>query len=111
MPILYNSSSTGLLLLPNKQLYIYGSVISHNTIWGAYGQWTENYVCPFTEMSCSKSMAIRYDFNYFRDFQKASPYVGTYRWYKNDMYDDYSMIIEYDQRVQTQPPAWLETLK
>ncbi len=110
-PTLYNKTASGLLLLPSGQLFIYGSVISRNTIWGAYGQWVGNYVCPFTEIACSKSMAIRYDFNYFRDFQKNSPYVSSYRWYKNSSYDDYSLVIEYDPRIQGMPPPWLETLR
>lgn len=110
-PTLYNKTASGLLLLPSGQLYIYGSAISHNTIWGAYGQGVGNYVCPFTEMSCTKSVAIRYDFNYFRDFQKTSPLANSLRGYKNNSYDDYSIVIEYDPRVQSMPPPGLETLK
>lgn len=103
-PILYNASSIELLSLPNRQLYTYGSIISHNTIGGAYGQGVGNYVCPYTEMSCDRSMAIRYDFNYFRDFQKNDPNAALNRGYKNAAYDDYSFVIEYDPRVQSAPP-------
>lgn len=93
------------LNLPDRQLYIHGSIISHNTIGWSY---VDPPVCPFTETNCTSSWAIRYDLNYFRDFQKGKPWASAFRWYKDDpVYDDYSVIIEYDARVLSDPPPWL----
>ncbi len=106
----YNATATWLLTLPDRQLYIDGSVISHNTIGGAYGK-TSGYICPFIETNCTASNAIRYDFNYFRDFQKNKPWSSSLRGYKNSTYDDYSVVIEYDPRVVSDPPPGLATVK
>lgn len=67
---LYNADKTSTADLPNYQLYIKGSVISRNTIGGAGVVGTPH--CPYTEGVCTYDQALRYDLNYFRDFQSGS---------------------------------------
>lgn len=107
---LYNTTASGLFALPWAQLYIKWSVISHNTIGGAYGK-TSGYVCPYIEPNCTSSKAIKYDFNYFRDFQKTDSGAVLFRGYDNDTYDDYSIIIEYDPNLIADPPPGIAEIK
>lgn len=114
----YNASQTRTTALPNFQLYIYGTVISRNTIWWAWRTTVWSFRCPFTESACSFDQAIRYDFNFFRDFQTGAidrdtnfrltpEEIARRRWYKDDTYDNKSLVIEYDPRIVSDPPPWL----
>lgn len=109
---LYNDNPWDLFKIPNRQLYVRGSMISNNTI-GWYG--TDNGVantCPYNISPCDDRSALLYDFNHFRDFQKDLPeaQVATLRWYPNNTYDDYSLVIEHDTRILDSPPPGLEQI-
>ncbi len=107
--ILYNLNTNSQLTLPDRQLYIVWSVISNNTIGGSYGP---SFSCPYTEPSpCDKDSSVKYDLNFFRDFQKDDTNVALLRWYPDNRYDDYSVIIEYDPRILSNPPPGIATIK
>jgi hypothetical protein len=101
--IYYNSEASMTTALPDRQLYIFGSVISHNTIGWATPWDGSTYICPYIEINCTRDTAIKYDFNYFRDYQEDP----VKRWYKSDIYDDYSMIVEYNPLLLRDPPPLL----
>lgn len=96
---LYNDTTEKITTLPGTQLYIYWSLISRNTIGGAVQSW--NAVCVYNESSCSYQKAIQFDMNYFRSYPSGS---GTLRAYPDNRYDDYSLIIERDTRINSNPP-------
>ena len=90
--------------LPDYQLYLRGSLVSHNTIGGS--SFTGSVPdCPYIEANCNYDKAIRYDLNYFRDYQTKSNPLN--RGYINNTLDDFSMIIEYDARIISNPPPGL----
>jgi len=117
-PVYYNNDASSLFKIPNRQLYVYGSTISNNTI-GGYGvdNGTTNS-CPYNIQPCTDNTALLYDFNHFRDFQKDALDVTLLRGYQPpwegaplDTYDDYSMIIEHDPRILSSPPPGLERIR
>lgn len=77
----------------NRQLYIYGSVFSNNTIW-----WSVQtpYLCPFFITNlCTLDISQKYDMNYLRrgyDIKRVASY------------DDYPTIIRYNPNIQLTPP-------
>jgi hypothetical protein len=79
----------------NKQLYIYGSVFSENTIWGSVN--INNLICPYyiDESSCNLDTASKYDMNYIRRLwnEKYDP-----------SYPDYPVVIKYNSLLQINPP-------
>lgn len=107
------------------QLVIKGSIVSNNTIWGSS---QSPYICPYRfndSTSCSEQESRRYDLNHFRHFisesilwkgdgvgEKFTPW--TWPWEIDVTYDvidmghqgykDSPMIIEYDNKVQLNPP-------
>lgn len=104
----YKSKASAFIDIPKTQLWILGSVISHNTI----GWWSKDggAICPYTTDSivwgCTYDTALPYDLNYFRW------YTGSNEWraYKNTSLDAYSMIIDYDPRILSDPPPGLSNL-
>ena len=92
--------------LPENQLYIKGSIMSRNTIGGAVQD--TNAVCPYNEQACSYEYAIRFDLNYFRNYLSGGT-IATTLAYPDNSYDNYSVIIEHDQRISTNPPPGFET--
>ena len=83
----------------NKQLYIYWSVFSNNTIWWSVDP--SNFKCPFyiPNSSCTLDTAQKYDMNYLR------------RWYEVKQlpsYEDYPVIINYNSLIQLTPPPLFE---
>ena len=103
--VLYNSDHNSITSLPNYQLYVKGSIVSHNTIGWA---WVANTPkCPYIENTCTYDQSLRYDLNYFRDFQiNTLPNLEKplHRWYPVDAYNDKSVIIDHDSRVISDPP-------
>lgn len=91
--------------LPENQLYVHGSIMSRNTIGGAVE--SSAAVCPYNEIVCNYTSAIKFDFNYFRNYLSGGT-LATTRAYPDSTYDNYSMIIEYDSRISTNPPPWFE---
>lgn len=102
---LYNDSALEITSLPSSQLYILGSVISRNTIWGASRSATEA-LCPYN-IVCTYDTSLRYDLNYFRVFQ-ASGSLDPNRAYPDATFDEYSLIIKSDLRVLSSPPPGFE---
>lgn len=80
----------------SKQLYIYWTVFSNNTIgWSVQSP----YLCPFYITSCTLDNAQKYDMNYLR------------RWYETKQswsYADYPVIINYNSLIQITPPPLFE---
>jgi hypothetical protein len=101
--IYYNANASSTIALPDRQLYVFGSLISHNTIGGANPSNGLQFVCPYLEVDCKRETAIKYDFNYFRDFQKDP----VKRWYSSNIYDDFSVIVEYNPLIIRDPPPLL----
>ena len=101
--IYYNSDAASIANLPDRQLYVYWSLISHNTIgWSTPGDGI-SFVCPYVEVNCTRDTAIRYDLNYFRDYQKDPQKRG----YPTAAYDDWSIVIDYNPAVIQDPPPGL----
>lgn len=101
---LYNDIKSKITNLPSNQLYVYGTVISRNTIGGsAEAETGANGSCPYLEANCDRDTAVKYDLNYFRSYNKDV----TRRWYKNDTLDNYSVVIEYDTRILSDAPPGL----
>ena len=95
---LYNDTISKLTTLPKNQLYIYGSVVSRNTIGGSA---RTPVSCPFIEATCSYASALKYDWNYFRSYDTV-----TVNRSDKAGYDDYSIVIEYDTRMlENAPPG------
>lgn len=87
-----------LLSSGNNQLFILGSVVSRNTIWE-----TAAKICPFfVNTSCDESTAKKYDLEKLHEWYTSSSPRAT----SSDAapYPDISLIIEYDGRVQMDPP-------
>lgn len=100
---LYNDSKNEITSLPASQLYIYGSVISHNTIGGST---INNVVCGYTESNCNTETSMTYDLNYWR------AYDGDIAQHESlPGYDKYSVIIEHNPNTLSDPPPGLENLK
>jgi len=99
-----NATMQQVASLPENQLYIHGSVMSRNTIGGAleFG----GAVCPYNEITCDYTSAIKFDLNYFRNYLASGSL--TTRAYPDDTFDNYSMIIEYDSRISSNPPPGFE---
>lgn len=96
------------LNIPTRQLYIRGIMISRNTIGGAA---RNPAVCPeLIWQECLPDIAEKYDFNYFRNFFPGdASYNTTHRAYTKAPYlDTYSMVIEYDSRILSNPPPGLD---
>lgn len=98
---LYNDTAIKITSLPNRQLYIRGSLASRNTLWGVLSS-SIAPVCPYST-TCTLNDVMKYDFNYFRSFV-ASPSDSTLRSYKDASLDAYSMIIEIDANAMFNPP-------
>ncbi len=96
---LYNDTTAKVATLWERQLYIHGSLISRNTIWGSF---TTPPTCVYGETLCDNTLSIRYDLNYFR----GSPAIrdATTRAFRDTTLDTYSLIIEHDSRIATTPP-------
>ncbi len=101
--IYYNTDASSTAGLPDRQLYVFGSIISHNSLGGSTPQGGSTYVCPYIEVNCTRQTAIRYDFNYFRDYQKNPAKRG----YIDSRFDDWSLVIEYNPLLVRDPPPGL----
>lgn len=101
-----NATMQQVASLPENQLYIHGSLMSRNTIGGAleFG----GAVCPYNEITCDYASAIKFDLNYFRNYLASGSLTAATRAYSDDTFDNYSMIIEYDSRISTNPPPGFE---
>ena len=107
--VFYNADHTSITSLPNYQLYVKWSIVSHNTIGWAWLSSAPK--CPYTESACTYEQSLRYDMNYFRDFQTwaivAPDTVANHRGYPVTEYNDKSIVIEYDGRITSDPPPLL----
>jgi hypothetical protein len=101
--ILYNDTRAKIANLPKNQLYIYGNLISRNTIGWALKDIPS---CPYTIADCTYDIAIRYDLNYFRSYDRQPIHKSD-----STGYDEYSVIIERDSRSITDPPPGMKNIK
>lgn len=99
----------------SKQLYIFGTVISNNTIWGAAQ--VGDPVCPSWITLCTREIAMRYDLNHFRSWygwltpaERVLPVNAAVLSTFAQMYSEYWMIIEYNPSVLTNPPPWFKNI-
>jgi hypothetical protein len=100
---------TSLLNIPTNQLFIQGIVVSRNTIgWAA----RSSPICPYIIESCTRDIASRYDFNYFRNFTLGDEAHNlTHKAYLDtDDLDGYSLVIRYDPRLLSEPPPGIDTI-
>ncbi len=105
---LLNDTQAKLTSLPDRQLYIKGSLISRNTIGGS--AFVTSASCPYNVTLCDRTTAIKYDFNYFRAFRPGSwerAFLTPRVFDDGDSSDNYSLIIDYDQRMLKDPPPGL----
>lgn len=112
IPRKYNDTREKILTLPQNQLVIHGSVISHNTIGGSIVNATYDPTCPFGALSCDRISSLQYDLNYFRASlltQDDEAYRLAHRAWKDNSYDEYSVIIEYDPEIIRDPPPGINT--
>mgnify|MGYP003521860449 FL=1 len=77
----------------DKQLYIYGTLISGNTI-GTTAK-LANTVCPDFLPSCTEQQKKDYDLNFLR--LGSSNLVAP-------LYPEYSLVIEYNPKLTSDPP-------
>ncbi len=96
----------------DKQLYVFGSIISLNTIgWASI---PGAPVCPQSIDNCNSNSKIplRYDFEHFRYYRGISP-ATLARAAANLSSNDKkaSFIIEYDSRIVTDPPPGLAPIR
>lgn len=76
----------------NRQLYIYWTVFSNNTIgWSVQTP----YLCPFYISNCTLDNAQKYDMNYLR---------RGYDNKRDSSYENYPVIINYNSLIQLTPP-------
>lgn len=117
--------NTGDSVLSN-QLYIYWSIFSENTLWGADAM---PIICPFYISSCDEADAKKYDLNYLRRYILVSEIVDgmptgnmypnnnaaeSYMWDNSNTntesqkpwYRIYPFIIEYNADIQQNPPPF-----
>ncbi len=92
--------------IPWNQLYLKWAMISKNTIgWSLQSPPT----CPVVIQNCTIADAQVYDVNYFRTYdptdssQKNVPYNDT-------RFDTASMVIEFNQELNTNPPPGLQNI-
>lgn len=90
-------------------MYVKGIFASRNTIGGASKN-LDNPVCPYLpagSVDCKLETAQIFDLNYFRNFDIRNGDIT--RAYGNDInnFDDYSLIIEYDQKNISNAPDLL----
>lgn len=96
--------------LLKNQLYIFGSVVSLNTIGGA-----NSGKCPYYVGSCSESEAQKYDLNYLRRYFIDPTTNSPNKWGnpssnpKANTYRTYPVIIEYNPQVQKDPSGIFST--
>lgn len=106
----YKNKASAFLDIPKRQLWIVGSLISHNTIGG--GSKDGGASCPYTDTAivggCNYDNAVPYDLNYFRGYSGSAD--ATWRAYKNTSLDAYSTIIDYDPLILSDPPPGLANL-
>ncbi len=102
---LYNDTKEELTNLPQRQLYILGGIISRNTIGWAITDAVARGACPFTESTCDRNTAIKYDLNFARNYNK-TPANRAYT--KNNTLENFSLIIEYDSRIVGDAPPGMK---
>jgi len=81
----------------DSQLYIHGTMVSANTLWD-----TAAGICPsYVQWVCN---AWEYDLEYLRSYDGSSGQAPSSR---ASQYPNTALIIEYDMRLQTDPPPGL----
>lgn len=97
--------------LPQKQLYIRGSVISKNTIGGTQQQ--GGRICPVFVQDCTLTKSKQYDWNYFRLYDHNKPEQSSIPQQKKSVFPENvkkaTIIIEYDPTILTDPPPGFRT--
>jgi hypothetical protein len=101
---LYNDTKAKVTNLPANQLYIKGILVSRNTIGGSTTNTISTGACPLAlAVVCTRDMAIRYDLNYLRNYDKNLIHEAK------PGYPNYSLIIDYDTRLVSDPPLGIRT--
>lgn len=113
-PTLYYVDQNDAWALLVKQLYVYGTIISQNTIGGASvpGQ----PVCPTLSLLCNDQIATHYDLEhmrYYRDTVADAPISPLPRSAAqlSDHDKKASFIIEYNPSILQDPPPWLRVVQ
>lgn len=103
--VLYNATTADITSLPLNQLWIKGSLLARNTVGGSM---QSTPVCPLPGAFCNYETSIRYDLNYFRSIPPSRTAPTNTRAYSDASLDMYSVIIDYDDRVISNPPPGFE---
>lgn len=108
--IFYNDTASEISTISKdltKQLYIYGSVMSRNTIGGASKSHSDPIWPIYIKAESDKNDAAKYDFHYFRVFDKDGKNT------RSDKHglDDYSLIIERNPNAISNPPPILDGIR
>jgi hypothetical protein len=105
---LYNGTKDDITNLPTNQLYIFGTVVSRNTI--GWSTTLTAWACPLTlTISCTRNTAIPYDLNYFRTFDPIADLTASPSRRSDKSGYDESVIIEHDSRIISDPPLGIRT--
>lgn len=78
----------------NKVLTLNGSLFTRNTIWWAV-RWNTSYTLPGWKTTTNFNLAEIYDLNYIRKVDNQC-----------DATNNYSFLIKYDSKIQSNPPIW-----
>ena len=92
----------------NNQLYIHGTIVSNTTLGGASKATPE---CPyFVNLPCTFDRAKLYDLEYMRsDYLNLPSTIGHTALASTAMkYQDSAVIVDYDSRIQSDPPPGFE---
>lgn len=116
----YDGDTTANML--SRQLYIFGSVFSENTI-----AWALTTKCPYFITTCDDATSKKYDLNYLRRYilvqdisDPSGPKIPQFGWLESYMgnasrtdndtqkpgYRKYPLIIEYNSNIQQTPPPF-----
>ena len=106
-PLYYAQEPNAVDILKN-QLYIYGAVSSLNTIGGASLEVGSK--CPSPDIACDNTNALIYDFEHLRYYRwwagEAAPLARGSAKLTGDEKSS-SLIIEFNERVISNAPPWL----
>jgi hypothetical protein len=109
---LYNNTKAKVTNLPANQLYIRGILVSRNTIGWSTTNTISSGACPLAlAVVCTRDTAIQYDLSYFRNHDgiatRSSDKIGLDS--NGIPYSAYSLIIDYDTRLVSDPPLGIRT--
>lgn len=111
----YYTDSLNSRIIMKNQLYIYGTVISQNTIGWASVPWDP--ICPSMVSVCDDKIATYYDLEHFRYYRVDTPDSSVSNPLPRSaaslsaLDKKAGFIIEYNPNILSNPPPWLSNIK